>query len=40
MPPPKPHASGTSVPSGDLAGLAYLVGLLLVLLIVYGHPDN
>jgi len=28
------------VPSGDLAGLAYLVGLLLVLLIVYGHPDN
>ena len=40
MPPPKPHASGMSVPSGDLAGLAYLVGLLLVLLIVYGHPDN
>jgi hypothetical protein len=40
VPPQKPHASGTSVPSGDLAGLAYLVGLLLVLLIVYGHPDN
>jgi len=28
------------VPSGDLAGLAYLVGLLLVLLIVYGHLDD
>ena len=40
MPPPKPHAYGMSVPSGDLAGFAYLVGLLLVLLIVYGHLDN
>jgi hypothetical protein len=40
VPPQKPHASGTSVPSGDLAGLAYLVGLLLVLLIVYGPLDD
>jgi len=40
VPPQKPHASGTSVPSGDLAGLAYMVGLLLVLLIVYGHLDD
>jgi len=28
------------VPSGDLAGLAYIVGLLLVVLIVYGHSDD